>query len=356
MQPFKILAIAALVFAGCQSKNKAAQDAAASNPLVTETAAESSPPAKSADSVDQEGASENCLENFTAAQLLSATGCVDPVRPSKASSNMVPYEVVAPLWTDGSDKQRFLAVPPGSKVTIDANGHLELPVGSLTMKVFYLGGKPIETRFIMRETANRWRTFSYEWRDDGSDAELLSEGKEKQIGEQIWVYPSANQCQICHNKVSGVTLGLTVLQLTQNNQLTAFEKAGLLEKTSEIAATGLVDYKNPNESIDDRARSYLHSNCAFCHQPKGPGLGQFDLRFQAGFVAMGICNKKPLFEVFPIEDAQIYKPSNPNESVLLLRMSSAGDLRMPPQVSKTVDREAVELMKKWMLLRSDCEL
>ena len=33
----------------------------------------------------------------------------------------------------------------------------------------------------------------------------------------------------------------------------------------------------------DRARSYLHANCAGCHRPGGPGRGDIDLRAETPF-------------------------------------------------------------------------
>src|SRR5207245_1871206 len=44
-------------------------------------------------------------------QLLSATGCVDPLAPSFPAPGLIPYDVNVPLWSDGADKQRWVSLP-----------------------------------------------------------------------------------------------------------------------------------------------------------------------------------------------------------------------------------------------------
>jgi uncharacterized repeat protein (TIGR03806 family) len=280
---------------------------------------------------------------------------VDPAAPDKPAVGVVSYEIIAPLWSDGSAKERFFALPEGQKASFNAGGHLDLPVGSVTMKVFHLQGRPVETRLYMKESANRWRGYSYEWREDGREADLLENGKEKTIGTQTWVYPSRQQCDICHNTVSEITLGLSFMQLARKDQIAGWEKAGLLEKVPTFDPTPLVDYRDLEEPIDARARSYLQGNCDYCHQPQGGGVGNFDFRIQKDFASMGICNQLPLVDVFPVKDARILKPGVPSASVLLLRMKDSGDFHMPPQISRVADPDGIELMEQWVLLRTSCE-
>lgn len=293
--------------------------------------------------------------NATFPRLLSATGCVDPKDPTLPSAGMIPYNITAPLWSDGSDKQRFFAIPDQTFASVTSTGHVNLPVGSVTMKTFRLNGKNIETRLFMKEGETRWAGYSYEWNDAGTDAQLLESGKEKVIGNQTWVYPSSFECANCHNKAAEVTLGLSTMQL--GSKLKDLEALGVLKATPEqlVPSTLLVDYRDANEPIDIRARSYLQGNCAFCHQPGGGGMGNFDLRVGRDFAVMGICNMPPMIDVFPVENPKIYRPGAPNASILYLRMKELGDFHMPPQVSRVADAAGIELMEKWILLRSSCE-
>jgi len=144
------------------------------------------------------------------------------------------------------------------------------------MKLFRLQGKPVETRLYMRGSDGRWSGYSYEWRDDSKDAVLLEEGKEKLIGDQTWVFPSSHQCDVCHTKVAGVTLGLSVAQLSRTilypgysapiDQLSFLRTSNVLSDQVDPkqlnALPRLVDYSDPSQTIDRRARSYLHGNCA----------------------------------------------------------------------------------------------
>src|SRR5450432_1378272 len=106
-------------------------------------------------------------------QLLSATGCVEPTDATKPAAGLVPYEVISPLWSDGADKSRFLAIPDGSEVKIEDDGDWDFPAGSVLMKTFSVGGRKVETRLLMRHADGAWAGYSYEWNDGETDATLL---------------------------------------------------------------------------------------------------------------------------------------------------------------------------------------
>lgn len=302
-------------------------------------------------------------------QLLSKTGCVKPDDPSRASDGLIPYEINSPLWSDGADKERFFAIPDNATITVDPNGHLELPPLSVTMKLFRLKGKPVETRLYMRDSNGRWSGLSYEWRDDGSDAVLLEEAKEKLIGDQTWVFPSRQQCDVCHTKVAGVTLGLGVAQLSRMilypglsapiDQLSFLQGSKILSDQVDSqqlnALPKLVDYSDPSQTIDRRARSYLHGNCAYCHQPKGGGIGDFDLRIEQSFKDMHTCKTPPAVSDLGVEGSAIIMPSRINKSVLYLRMKNLGDEHMPPITSRLVDSQGLGLIRDWILIQSNCD-
>jgi len=71
-------------------------------------------------------------------KLLSKTGCVDPAHPSRPASGVIPYEVNRPFWSDRAKKGRFFAIPDGSTIKVRKDGDWILPVGSVTMKHFWL--------------------------------------------------------------------------------------------------------------------------------------------------------------------------------------------------------------------------
>jgi glucose/arabinose dehydrogenase len=172
-------------------------------------------------------------------QKLSETGCVNPSNPHKPAPGLLPYDVNAPLWSDGAAKERYLGLPDGKQIRVKADGDWELPIGTVLMKTFYVGLRRVETRLFMRHPDGTWGGYSYEWDDDEADATLLPANKVRQVGPQTWYYPSRAQCLHCHTSAAGFSLGLETGQLNRDlyyaatkrtsNQLVTFEHIGLFE-------------------------------------------------------------------------------------------------------------------------------
>ncbi|MCX6127659.1 MAG: hypothetical protein NTX25_01180, partial [Proteobacteria bacterium] len=236
-------------------------------------------------------------------KLLSDTGCLPPNKNQLAASTLIPYEIVAPLWSDKADKQRFIALPEKKTLLLDGEGRLTLPVGGVLIKSFSLQGKLVETRLLIRSSEVKWSGYSYEWNEDGSDAVLLEQGKDKLIGEQTWTFPSRDNCLTCHNKAAGMALGLDLQQLSRMvvpagaqqavQQVEYFKNRGIVPMNTPIL-TGdqqlLIDPSDNTQTIAARARSYLHSNCSNCHQVGAPAYTSFDFRISKSLSALGICN------------------------------------------------------------------
>jgi glucose/arabinose dehydrogenase len=125
---------------------------------------------------------------------LSETGCFDPVDPRRPVEGLVPYEVNAALWSDGASKERWFAIPDGIRISVRADGTLDLPVGSVLVKQFSIAGRRIETRLMVRHEDGGWAGYTYAWREDQSDADLLRGGRTSRVGEQDWSFPSRGEC------------------------------------------------------------------------------------------------------------------------------------------------------------------
>ena len=108
---------------------------------------------------------------------------------------------------------------------------------------------------------------------------------------------------------------------------------------------------NPYDRTQDltqRARAYLHSNCSSCHQPAGGGNAAMDLRYQVALEQCGLVDESPRHLNFDIQNAKIVSPGKPEESVLLRRVGTRGNGRMPQLATVLVDREAVEMLQEWI--------
>lgn len=94
--------------------------------------------------------------------LLSQTGCFDPADPTQPDSGLIPFNVVTPLWSDGAQKQRWMALPNGATIDVDSLGDFNFPVGTILAKHFGNGGTLIETRLLMLHQTG-WNGYSYRW-------------------------------------------------------------------------------------------------------------------------------------------------------------------------------------------------
>ena len=281
------------------------------------------------------------VEVSTFPQRLSETGCVDPEAPAEIAAGLLPFEVRHPFWSDGADKARWLSLPEGGVATVGEAGDLDLPAGSVVVKEFTRDGQRFETRLLAMHEDGSQAGYSYRWDADGLDATLLDGSLQEEVGGQPWHYPSRAECRSCHTDVAGVSLGLELAQL--GDQVEAWRAAGLL--TGEAVVTPLVALDDPD--LDAAVRSYLHVNCAFCHQPDGPGAGSLDLRFGVPLAGTGLCDP-PSRGDLGIDDAWIVAPGAPEQSVLLARIRDLGAWRMPPLGSLQVDEAGAARIEAWI--------
>src|SRR5205814_8587736 len=101
------------------------------------------------------------------------------------------------------------------------------------------------------------------------------------------------------------------------------------------------------QTHDDRARSYLHANCAMCDHPGGNAIVSFFLRRELPFDKLNT-NKGTGIGTFGIREAKIIAPGDPYRSLLLYRMSKLGYARMPYIGSHVVDSSGVALIEDWI--------
>lgn len=220
--------------------------------------------------------------------LLSETGCFDT--SGAPGAGLVPYDLNAPLWSDGATKARWLALPDGESITIGADGDFEFPVGTVLAKEFTQEGVRVETRLFVRHPDGVWAGYSYAWVDGSgnalTDAELLPEAAATRPvpgTSATWTYPSRNQCLTCHTEAAGRSLGVEVGQLNREltypstgitaNQLDTLAAVGMIDDPSSFGDRAFPNYDDTSIPVADRVWSYLHSNCSNCHRVGGSGMG-----------------------------------------------------------------------------------
>lgn len=295
-------------------------------------------------------------------RLLSETGCMDPNDPRLPGPGLFPYSPEAELWSDGAEKERWLAIPDDARIDVSDDGDFELPVGTVLVKHFAFGGRLHETRLLMR-TEEGWNGYSYRWNDEQTDAELLDGGYVEVLPESgvRWQYPRRSQCLECHTAAAGTSLGLEVSQLDdaelsmlvhEDYFRSGLDAASLRRRHPQLAAPF------GDAAVAERARAYLHANCSHCHRPGGPGRGDFDLRASVPFDQLGVCDVEPSARLWITdvwEEQRLLAPAVPEHSTIYLRVGTVSSFRMPPLGTGVVDDAALELLAAWIRGISGCD-
>ena len=295
--------------------------------------------------------------------LLSDSGCVDPSDITQPYTGLIPYDINATFWSDGADKSRFLGLPNGTSMTIDGQDDWQFPVGTVIVKNFRLNGGLIETRHLMRHPDGVWAGYTYEWNVAQTEATRVVGGRTVNIAGQDWVFPSQAQCDQCHTSAAGFALGPETAQLNKDftypstgrtdNQLETLDHVAMF--ASPLPGTpdtlpALVDPFDSNADLNDRARAYLHTNCAGCHRPGGGSVVDIDLRYSTALQNTNACDVDPQLGDLGLINPRIIASGDAARSVLVERMSrrDSVSIGMPPIGSTVVDAAGVAIVTDWI--------
>lgn len=293
---------------------------------------------------------------------LSTTGCVSAASPTQPASGLIPYVVNAPFWSDNAAKDRWIGLPNGMSIIVESSGDWDFPSGTVLMQNFRLGNRLIETRLFMRHRDGAWGGFTYEWNAQQTDATLLRGGAQRDLGNgQQWIFPSETQCLECHTAAAGRSLGLETAQLNREfnypqtgrtaNQLSTLTAIMTLSPPITDAATqpAMPDPANTNAPLAQRARAYLHTNCAQCHRPGGPAPSNMDLRYTTTFAATNTCNAQPQSGDLGLgANARLIAAGSAANSILVNRMNRRDVHAMPPLGSNQIDAAGAALLTQWI--------
>jgi uncharacterized repeat protein (TIGR03806 family) len=328
---------------------------------------------------------------------LSETGLFASTAEHRPAAGLIPYSVNAELWSDGATKERFLAIPGDGKIEYNVITYPQpapgsspgwrFPDNTVLVKTFFLeteagnaaSRRRLETRILHYEHlagteevgSDLWHGYTYVWNDAQTDADLLdAKGLDRTFTitdlqapggkrQQNWHFPSRAECTLCHTTPAKYALGVNTLQMNKDhayggviaNQLRTLEHLGVFttplpedpEKLSKLA-----NYKDPHASLDARARSYLHANCAHCHCKWGGGNAEFQLVATLPLAETGTLGTRPGQGLFDLQDPRILIAGDPARSMVYHRMTKLGLGRMPHIASNQIDRDAVKLIKEWI--------
>lgn len=321
-----------------------------------------------------ESAIEVDLKNFSKApKFLSEFGFFEDMKNQLPAESVHPYSLVSPLFSDQTDKLRFVYVPEGERLGYVKNKVFIFPVGSTLIKTFAylnkngsLDQQLLETRLLIN-TQSGWKAISYVWNEDQTDAKraiagatiptsfINSEGK---IINVRYRAPNQNQCKECHQLNKVITpIGpkarnmdkLVNYHSGEMNQLLYWAALGWIDQ--KLDSTPISSYTDVNASLDGRARAYLDINCGHCHIPGGSAdtTGLYLHLIEEDQEQLGIY-KKPVAAGRASGNLKYsIVPGRSDESIMLFRMRSLDPGIMMPESGRALaDEVGIKLIEDWI--------
>ncbi len=311
-------------------------------------------------------------------QLLSSYRLFSDLPGQVPAAGVEPFDLNTPLFSDYTDKLRFVHVPDGAAMAWQDVDSLEMPVGTILAKTFVYpvdrrdpgqGRNLLETRILVRMT-DGWKASAYTYGEDDGDAEIAIAGE---FIDASWIHddgstrtnryavPNVNQCGNCHEEHDEVLGPLgpkaghwnRVQPGGSENQLAKFVRTGWLNGAPPEAQWPRTAVWNDagGATLDERARGWMEVNCAHCHNPRGAArTSGLDLTAaQIDPVQFGVC-KPPVAAGGGSGGRQFgIVPGLPDESILVYRLESIeGDVKMPELGRNLVHAESVALIREWV--------
>jgi uncharacterized repeat protein (TIGR03806 family) len=310
--------------------------------------------------------------------LLSQTGVFASLDKLRPNAGVVPYGVNSPLWSDGAEKQRWIALAPGGQIGFAATGEWAFPAGTVFVKQFEIGTddtnprvkRRLETRLLVVDGTGYGYGVTYKWRPDNRDADLLADSATEDIKiktaagtrTQKWYYPSRTDCLTCHTASARFVLGVKTRQLNgsfpypetgvRDNQLRTWNYLGMFRPALDEGKIGglskLVAVGDTSAAVEVRARSYLDANCANCHRPGNTIRANFDARFDTPLVRQSLIDAGTVSDSLNIIKPKVITPRDPARSMLYHRLTRTDNFKMPPLATNVKDRVALAVLKEWI--------
>jgi glucose/arabinose dehydrogenase len=280
-----------------------------------------------------------------------------------------------------------LYLPDGTPVNLtDPNADVILPPGAVVVRNFSVStawtNRPpmenperrIETRLLVIGKPYSYGA-SYRWR--GDEAELVEDsevvtlsdlagergnGQLPKTASVNWWFPALDDAisfpiinpayWISTAPPDFVTVPPQLRSVPPVNWLAAMLGANVLVTKF---ASGLVSnippgtvWESPLMPLEARVRSYLHGNCAVCHQPGGVSRGNLDLRLTTPLARTGLINGEPVAGDLGIAGAKILAPGSPEKSLLYQRVKRTDFFRMPPIAYHNEPSPVLPLLDEWI--------
>lgn len=312
-------------------------------------------------------------------EMLSTTGLYTDIGRKQVDPRLLAWVPNYPLWSDGSAKERWIRIPPGTRIDTSNMDRWVFPVGTKFYKEFSFNGRRIETRIIEKVAApaniDSWTFKAFQWRPDQSDAALVGpagvpDAAQTSFGTTHDI-PALEQCKACHSRGGDVINAFEALQLSADRDPIGVETSKLepgdvtledLERMNLITNAPAQQPRIFSSTPGGRlAMGFLHGNCSPCHNPQGPAaIVGMDLRHTN---AAHSESEEPAYRttvnqldtIYAMPGTQVGVNSfrilggSPGQSAIAFRINSrASGHQMPPFASKVHDAEAVNFINDWI--------
>ncbi|ACE85692.1 starch-binding protein [Cellvibrio japonicus] len=283
---------------------------------------------------------------------LSATGLFADLQNLIPVNGVLEYSVNTQGWFDGAHVRHFIALPNDKNIGFDPTNKWDLPVGTVLVKHMSIATatnpqKPFTTSVLFRQEEG-WQAANYHWNTAGTDANLVRETTNVSDGGVVnreRAVMSAADCGSCHvGSGSKDPLGIHTRQLNGNfnyqgqvdNQLTVFNHIGLftagINNAGSYGKFAAVD--DVSADVGERAKSYLHTNCAHCHSS-----AFMDMRYDTPLAQMRLVN------VASGQNLRL-KPFSHAESVIYIYQTT--DSNRMPKGTRYTNPAAETLFQQWI--------
>jgi len=306
---------------------------------------------------------------------LSRTGLFADTAKQEPAPGVIAYGIAVPRWADGAISERWLAVPGRGTVTPvwnddPNNRRWQFPSNTVLAKTYSaelnVGEAPsrrrIETQ-VLHFSGEAWAAYSYRWNEAQTDAELVGRDGDTATWVQkdatapggtrelAWRFAARAECLRCHNPWAGNTLAFNFEQLLAPSKQTDLQRlvqSGVVAEPERWDRPHLTPASSVAAPLEQRARSWLHANCAHCHRFGAGGSVASYFNFDAKLADARLLNHPPARGNFGLKDASVIVPGQPERSVLWFRLNTEGQGHMPHLGSRRTDEAGSRLVADWI--------
>lgn len=350
--------IGATVVAACSSSD---DDGA------TPVAVDAGPALDSESDVDGGAVPNPCADAGVPPSTLECAGLYSDFANKVISPTARAYTPAIAFWSDGAEKERWIALPANTSIDATNPNEWVFPIGTKLFKQFTYGGRRVETRLFQKVSDTYWVHATYAWNESESSArisygETLSLGGDAGGDAGTWVIPEATDCDACHRGRNDRVLGFEQVSLGLQGAagLTLYDLAteGLIKPVPANVHLRIGD----GNGIESPALGWLHVNCGVtCHNANANAQGygaQMLLRLDPSKLdgsPVDAATWDPLRTTVnvacisgSVAGRPRIAPGDPSSSVIVELIGQRGDLQMPPIATRVSDLANVAVVEEWI--------